>query len=141
YLLKRHAFSYSYAATHTYRGEQNVPAHSLLGIAPVSYGKALALPELGGADESLEKIGELFSNSKLFSGPKATKSTFLENLARYDVVHIYSHANADSTDSEPVVYFYDSGLRVSDLQAMRELLQTKARFLLACKPGIGKQVR
>lgn len=141
YLLKRHAFSYSYAATHTYRGEQNTPAHSLLGIAPVSYGKALALPELGGADASLEKIGSLFSNRKLFSGKKATRSTFLENLARYDIVHIYSHANADSTDSEPVVYFYDSALRVSDLQAMREQLQTKAIFLFACNTGIGKQVR
>ena len=141
YLLKRHAFSYSYAATHTYRGEHNAPAHSLLGIAPVSYGKALALPELGDADKSLKKIGSLVSNRKLFSGTKATKSTFLENLARYDVVHIYSHANADSADSEPVVYLYDSALRVSELHAMREQLQTKAIFLFACNTGIGKQVR
>jgi CHAT domain-containing protein len=142
YLLKRFAFSYSYAATHTYRGEQNnVPAHTLLGIAPVSYGAQLALPKLSGSDASLEKIGSHISNSTLFSGSDATKTTFLRNLPRYDIVHIYSHANADSADSEPVVYFYDSALHVAELQAMREQLQTKAIFLFACNTGVGKQVR
>jgi CHAT domain-containing protein len=111
-----------------------------LGIAPVEYKSYLHQASLIGADKSLLNIEPYFSSASLFTHTKATKRKFLENLSRFDVVHLYSHAQADSTTLQPIMYLNDSILDVSELQTLGQL-QTKLIILLACNTGIGKNVR
>jgi len=139
FLLKRHAFSYIYSAGSLLKEkyDQRPLSSELLGVAPVDYRSYLRLPSLSGADMSLENISAYFSSSSLLIKERATKKEFLSLLPQYTVVHLYSHANADSTEQEPVLYLCDSVLRLSELQALGSL-RTKLVVLSACNTGMGK---
>lgn len=142
FLIKKHAFSYTYSAGFLARAAQSPqPLHSrLLGIAPVTYQPRLALNPLDGADASLKNIGKTFSSADYLLHGDATRKHFLQQLPAYPVVHLYSHASADSLDTEPVLYFADSALRLTELQALGEL-NTRLMVLSACNTGLGKNIR
>jgi CHAT domain-containing protein len=141
FLLNDYAFSYTYSVAYLLKaGKADSAGKNLLGIAPVEYKSYLHQASLIGADKSLLNIEPYFSSASLFTHTKATKRKFLENLSRFDVVHLYSHAQADSTTLQPIMYLNDSILDVSELQTLGQL-QTKLIILLACNTGIGKNVR
>ena len=123
FLLKRHAFSYTYSAGYLLKSDQDKKSnhHSFLGIAPVQYKSYLKQQPLTGADFSLENISVHFSTSNFHIREAATKKEFLKSLPGHSLVHLYSHAEADRTGKEPVLYFQDSVLHVSELQLLGEL--------------------
>lgn len=139
FLLKRHAFSYAYSVNFLMKEkyDQGPLSSDLLGIAPVAYRPYLRLPSLNGADRSLENIGAYFSSSRLLVKEHATKQEFLSELPQYAVVHLYSHAYADSTEQEPVLYLCDSVLHLTELQSLGRL-RTRLVVLSACNTGTGK---
>lgn len=142
FLLRDHAFSYTYSADFLIKNthEQPPAVNSLLGVAPVTYHPSLQQQPLTGADFSLENIEFNFQSAKFLMKESATKKQFLENLPLYSIVHLYSHANADSIGTEPKIYFYDSVLNVSELQTLGSL-PTQLIVLSACNTGIGKNIR
>jgi len=139
FLLKRYAFSYAYSANFLMKEkyDQGFLSSDLLGIAPVVYRPYLRLPSLNGADLSLENIGAYFASARLLVKEHATKQEFLSQLPQYAVVHLYSHANADSTAQEPVLYLCDSVLHLTELQSLGRL-RTRLVVLSACNTGTGK---
>jgi len=48
----------------------------------------------------------------------ATKRAFLNQLPQHPIAHVYSHAEADPLGDEHKIYFSDSILLVSELQAL-----------------------
>ena len=98
------------------------------------------VPSLLGADQSLKNIGANFSSPNFLLEQKATKREFLRELPSYTIVHLYSHARADSTGAEPALYFYDSLLTLSELQTL-DKLQARLIVLTACETGAGKQMK
>lgn len=142
FLLQDHAFSYTYSAGYLLknRHESGTVGPSLLGVAPVNYQPHLQQTALQGADHSLNALQSHFSSSKLFIGEQATKGEFIKNLPGYAIVQLYSHAEADMGEREPTVYFYDSALKVSDLQLLGDL-PTKLVVLSACNTGVGKNIK
>lgn len=142
FLLKDHAISYTYSASFLMKSATGSRSFhgTLLGVAPVDYASSTGLVSLPGADESLHNISSNFSSSVILTGESAAKHAFLEELPAYSVAHVYSHAQADSSEREPVIYFYDSLLNVSELQTLG-LLQTKLMVLSACETGTGKNFR
>lgn len=142
FLVKRYAVSYTYSAAFLARGNQELtaPNHTLLGFAPVAYHPYLQQPPLAGADQSLQTIGSYFPSAKLFTKETATKKQFLHHLPKYLVLQLYTHANADSSGQEPVLYFADSTLHLSELQALGPLY-TSLAVLAACNTGTGRNIR
>ena len=142
FLLKEYAFSYAYSASHVLRNKTKnaLPENSLLAIAPVDYRPELELQTLGGADQSLEKIGSFFTDGVYLTQHSATKKQFLEQLPSFNVIHLYSHATADSLGNEPAIYFYDSALNLSDLGNLPEL-KAQLIVLFACNTGVGKTIK
>ena len=142
FLLNDYAFSYTYSAAYLMKSsqEQEPLENALLGVAPVNYASNLQQNSLDGADFSLKNIKSYFSSATLLIKEAATKKQFLANLPLYTVVHLYSHAVADSTETEPLLYLYDSTLTVNELQMLGNL-RTKMILLSACKTGIGKNVQ
>ncbi len=138
FLLKRHAFSYAYSMGVLLRSRNQVSTtrNSFLGVAPVNYQPYQQLQSLNGADQSLERIKPYFTNTRLLINKGATKQEFLNSLAQYKTVQVYSHANADSGGIQPVLYLYDSVLNLSEIQEL-ENLQTEMIVLSACNTGIG----
>lgn len=142
FLLRDHAFSYAYSASHFLRDRTRKESaeRSLLAIAPVNYATRLQLQDLQGADVSLGKIGASYRDGVYLTGKTATRTEFLRQLPEFDVVHLYSHAKADTLGNEPVIYFYDSALNLSELPNLSGL-PTRLIVLFACNTGIGKSIK
>lgn len=140
FLIKEYAISYAYSASYLMKnGKKNVGSDTWLGVTPVKYSSSLSLFPLPGAEQSLKAIGESFSSADYLVNGNATKEQFLKKLPDYSIVHLYSHANADS-EGGPVLYFSDSAMHTSDLQTLQEL-KTRLIVLTACETGSGQQRR
>ena len=142
FLLHEHAFSYAYSAAHFVRGEKRKESagQSLLAIAPVNYKSHLHLQDLYGADQSLENIRAMYNGGAILTGHAATKHSFLQQIPAATVVHLYSHAKADSLSQEPTIYFYDSALNLTELENLQDL-NTQLIVLFACNTGVGKAIK
>lgn len=143
YFLQDHAVSYTYSARYLYNsikpaGQTN---KELLGVAPVNYAPALKLNPLYGSDASLRAINGFFDKSRNMVGLQASRNEFLDDFSDYKVVQLYTHASDSSTDTsghnEPVIYFADAALYLSDL-IPREKPVTRLIVLSACETARGK---
>jgi CHAT domain-containing protein/tetratricopeptide (TPR) repeat protein len=143
YLLNDYAISYTYSVQFLLKnlGESSFSlGHKFMGMSPVSFNKILNQTELLGSDISLSDIASNFFFGKIFDKNEATKKAFLANAHDYKIVHLYTHAQADSTDQEPMIYFKDSVLKLSELNAL-ERFNTQLLVLSACKTAVGKNAK
>jgi len=141
YLLKQYAITYTYSVGYMMQNRNRTRGKdSWLGVTPIKFASSLNVPSLLGAGQSLKNIGANFSSPSFLLEQKATKREFLRELPSYTIVHLYSHARADSTGAEPALYFYDSLLTLSELQTV-DKLQARLIVLTACETGAGKQMK
>ena len=141
YLLKRYAITYAYSVGYLMQNRNKMTGKdSWLGVTPIKFASSLNVPSLLGADQSLKNIGANFSSPNFLLAQKATKREFLRELPSYTIVHLYSHARADSTGADPALYFYDSLLTLSELQTL-DKLQARLIVLTACETGAGRQMK
>ena len=143
YLLNDYAISYTYSVQFLLKnlGENSFSfSHKFMGMSPVNYIKNLNQTSLSGSDISLSEVASNFVFSKKFSTKEATKNAFLTHAKDYKIVHLYTHAQADSTDQEPMIYFADSVLKLSELNAL-ERFKTQLLVLSACKTAVGKNAK
>lgn len=141
YLLKQYAITYTYSVGYLMQNRNKISGKDTwLGVTPIKFASSLNVPSLLGADQSLKNIGANFSSPNFLLNQKATKREFLRELPSYTIVHLYSHARADSTGTEPALYFYDSLLTLSELQTV-DKLQARLIVLTACETGAGKQMK
>ncbi|GAA4409425.1 hypothetical protein GCM10023187_32680 [Nibrella viscosa] len=138
FLIDSYAFSYVYSASLLLKqkpvavtGDQD-----FLGVAPVTFASSLGQPTLIGSDVALEQARRLFASSTLLTQQAATRQGFRQHAPTTRVVQLLTHADADSSGREPVLYFADSLLHLSELQAEQEF-HTQLLVLSACKTGIG----
>lgn len=140
YFLSRHAVSYTYSARF-FMNEFNTqpPEHNnnFMGMAPVQFPASFALSTLYGSDASLQKIAGNFSNTFNQVSTKASRWNFLQNFSRYSIIQLYTHASGTSIHNEPVIYFADSALYLSDLINDSKPV-TQLVVLSACETGNGK---
>lgn len=137
YLLNEHAVSYTYSAQFLLKHQPSSgfwPQKSFLGVAPVQFSQKLNT--LTGSAESIERIGGAYVWKNELVYGKATKNAFLSRASGYRIVQVYTHAFADSTQTEPHIYFADSALKVSDLG--NTSFKINLLVLSACKTGVGK---
>lgn len=140
YLLKDYALSYTYSVQFLLKNVSNESfswTKKFFGMAPVTYQKGLNQTELTDSDKSLTKVADYFSFGKTFVKQAANKQTFFENAHNYQIVHLYTHAQADDSDQEPMVYFADSVLKLSELGALNRY-KTQLLVLSACKTAVGR---
>lgn len=143
YLLNDYAISYTYSVQFLLKnlGKKSFSfSHKFMGMSPVNYGKNLNQTSLSGSDISLSEVASNFVFGKKFSAKEATKNAFLTHAKDYKIVHLYTHAQADSTDQEPMIYFADSVLKLSELNAL-ERFKTQLLVLSACKTAVGKNAK
>ncbi|AXY73469.1 CHAT domain-containing protein [Paraflavitalea soli] len=139
YLLKEHAISYTYSARYLlndFTSIANKKAKSFMGFAPVQYA-GTQLPDLNESDHSLEALTSYFSGADNFIGPDASRNNFLRHFADYRIIQLYTHAMDNRDKGEPVIYFADSSLYLSDLVSDKKPA-TSLVVLSACETGTGK---
>jgi len=138
FLLYDYTFSYVYSARYLMKPFSNPTAvGNFLGFAPVSFANYLDVPPLKNAADALHASAAFYKNDKLFTGQNATRSNFFNYASSYSVVSIFSHARADTTENEPVLFMQDSVIHLSELQRLSNPA-AKLVLLSACQTNIGK---
>ncbi len=138
YFLEDHAASYTYSARYllnNFRTDSAIHANAFMGIAPVQYTNGL--PSLSGSDQSIQRIQDYFSNASSFTGSKAKKNNFLNEFYKYRIIQLYTHATDSGSNGEPMIYFADSPLNLSDLLPEKKPA-TDLIVLSACQTASGK---
>jgi CHAT domain-containing protein len=110
-------------------------SYTFLGIAPVQYNSGL--PALSGSDQSLLRMRSYFSSATNLAGPEASKNNFLKDYYKYKIIQLYTHATDSGYNGEPMIYFSDSVLSLSDL-FYENKPSTSLIVLSACETAGGK---
>jgi CHAT domain-containing protein len=138
YFLEDHAVSYTYSARYllnNFAVDPTVNSNTFMGFAPVQY--ASALPELSGSDQSLQRMQNYFGKATNFIRKAASKNNFLNEYYKYRIVQLYTHATDSGSTGEPMIYFSDSVLSLSDL-FYEGKPSTSLVVLSACETANGK---
>ena len=140
YFVADHPVSYTYSfryLTYSGIGRADATGNGLLGVAPVRFDSSLNLASLVGSDGSLNRIASGFPHVTSLLSQHATRNNFLREFYRYPLIQLYTHA-ADSGGgrNEPVIYFADSALYLSELIPESKPL-TQLIVLSACETGSG----
>ena len=140
YFLDDHPVCYTYSAryfldTAIYNAAST--GKEFMGIAPVQYASYLHLPDLPGSNGSLDKIASWFGSPDKFTADKASKASFLENYSNYRLIQLYTHAVGNNPGKEPLIYFSDSALALSELIPEKKPL-TRIIVLSACETANGE---
>ena len=140
YLVELAPVSYTYSAQYLNDRQHDLPQKTspFFGMAPVRYHEQLNLTTLPESDASLNKIAAMFRDPELLTADRAVRSAFLDKYFKYEVVQLYTHATeTDQHYGEPVIYFSDSALRLSELVPVAKPA-TRIIILSACETGRGK---
>jgi CHAT domain-containing protein len=140
YFLQDHAISYTYSARYLmndFSKNENKSDGSFLGIAPIHYTYASSLDPLVGSDISLNLLESYFNKTNSLVEGKASKNNFLQQFSNYSIIQLYTHASDSSDRKEPVIYFSDSSLYLSEL-IQENKPSTQLVVLSACNTGNGK---
>jgi CHAT domain-containing protein/tetratricopeptide (TPR) repeat protein len=143
YLLQNYAISYTYSVQFLLKnlGEKSFSiGDRFMGMSPVDFSRNLNQTSLTGSDISLKNVDENFYFGKTFYQKEATKKAFADNAGKYQIVHLYTHAQADSTDQEPMIYFADSVLKLSEISDLQRF-KTQLLVLSACKTAVGRNAK
>ena len=146
--MNSYAFSYAYSLNQLVKEPTDSGSKPglfrqsglFMGIAPVTFSARLGQVPLAGSAEVLDRIGNQFSSPVLLTGSAATRKAFGQQAGQYRIIQLFTHADADSTDREPTLFFAESTLRLSELTATGQL-HAELVGLSACKTGIGANQR
>jgi len=137
YFLEDHAVSYTYSARYllnTFNASSSAYHETFMGIAPLKFA---GLPDLKGSDQSLNKVESYFNNATSYIGNNASRNNFLNEFYKYRIIQLYTHATDSGSAGEPMIYFSDSALNLSDLLPEKKPA-TALIVLSACQTASGK---
>lgn len=138
FLINNYSFGYVYSARLLMQQFKNSTAKgSFIGFAPVAFSNSLRLPSLQYADNALQECAGFYKNVLLFTHENATRNNFFTNASRYSIINIFSHASADTSGKEPVLFMWDSVIHLSELQLLNNPA-TQLVLLSACETNVGK---
>lgn len=137
FLVNYNAFSYTYSVNLLLKDRApGSPTDSFLGIAPVQFSEPLVQSRLQGSDQTVERIGERFSSPTILTHQAASRATFMALAPSHRVIQLFTHADANNQEQEPLLFFADSTLKLSEL-IDKDIFQSELLVLSACKTGIG----
>ena len=136
YLLTKVATSYTYSVKYLTNKFSSVINSNILGFAPVAFSRH-NLPTLYGSSFSLTAINNYFVTGKNYIQETATKNNFLQSFPNYSIIQLYTHAAVTDGNSDPIIYFSDSSLLLSELLTDRKP-STQLVVLSACETAEGK---
>ena len=142
YLVHDFAVTYVYSArylTNSFAREDIDESKKIIGFAPVAF-SGTDLVGLPGSDISLKKITSYFNGSVCLLNHEASKSNFLQRFHSYQLIQLYTHATDSGYNGEPVIWFADSTLALSDLISEHRPA-TRLIVLSACETANGKLYR
>jgi CHAT domain-containing protein len=141
YFQSSHAVSYTYSVRYLMsdmRKSASMGSNDFMGVAPVQYQtSSISLSALTGSELSLNQISSHFKKEFNLIGSRASKNNFIQHFSNYRIIQIYTHSSDTSDRGEPVMYFADSALYLSEL-IPQNIPVTQLIVLSACETGLGR---
>jgi len=140
YFLNDHVISYTYSVRYLlndFKTDSTITVGNFLGLAPVHYPDSLRLSPLLRSNVSLEKISFSFPQARTLLESNASRNNFMKLFDGFRIIQLYTHAADSSSSGEPVIYFCDSALYLSELIPEKKPA-TRLIVLSACETGNGK---
>ena len=85
----------------------------------------------------MEKISSYFPQARTLIESYASRNNFMKLFDGYRIIQLYTHSADSSSSGEPVIYFSDSALYLSELIPEKKPA-TRLIVLSACETGNGK---
>jgi CHAT domain-containing protein len=139
YLLLQKQISYGYSASTLIKQTENNTTNSAGNIscyAPVFAGKERGYATLQFSEEEMAAIKKQRPSGKYYLKQDASVGNFKKNIATSSIIHIASHAHADTSGTLPAIEFFDSTLYINEIYSMH--MAPRLVVLSACETGIGK---
>ncbi len=135
YLVQNTEISYlqSFSVFEQIIQKKNIAKNKILGIAPTQF-LIGNLPELTTSEKSIKKIKQ-YKSSKILTKERGTKSNFLKNSNKYEIIHLNTHAGLDSLTNEPWIAFRDKKLTLNEMFGIEN--NANLVILDACKTSDG----
>jgi CHAT domain-containing protein len=91
-------------------------------------------PDLPGVDEEVEEVRRMLGNARVFSGPDATRRSFLDLADGATLIHFAGHGIfRESNPAFSSLVFHDGPVHFIDLEDLR--LEADVVVLSACRSG------
>lgn len=147
YLIQKYAIQYQYSTSLLKKDDFDFSNHLTLSFAPFVHksfsDSSLRFESLPNSSSEINRL-----NGKSFTDSSATKNNFLHNFSQYRVLHLATHAVANSKNEElSFISFYPSSKKTSDFLLYSkeisnlQLNETNLVILSACETGAGNLVR
>lgn len=139
YLLHQKQISYGYSVATLLKQSDNQSTASSKGLiffAPVFVNKERGKTPLLHTIEESDAIKNENSSGKFYLKERATIGEFKKSAAGAGIIHVASHASADTVGGlPPLIDFYDSSLYLNEIYTLD--INPRLVILSACETGIG----
>jgi CHAT domain-containing protein len=138
FLIRDYSFSYVYSARYLLNPYASIAGKGdFLGVAPIHFMAYGGVPDLDGSEEALKNCAAPYGRRKLLLDGDASRKHFIDEVVHYNTSTILTHARADSSDDEPLLFMNDSVIHLSELQLL-DKPAAKLIVLSACETNVGR---
>lgn len=139
YLVREQQVSVEYSAAIMLKQMSRKPLSGgpMICFAPVfSNGERGNAPLLNSMQEA-QQVKTVYPGGRYYLQREATAAQFRQQVQQAGIIHIATHASADTTGGrQPVIEFIDSSLYLTDIYALH--INPELVVLSACQTGIGR---
>ncbi len=137
YLLQKQQISYGYSvSTMLQQNSIDNASKNMVAFAPAFAQNLQGKTTLQYSLQEINAIKKQYNNGKYFTKNEATLASFMANSNNTGIIHIATHANADTTaNMESCIMFYDSSLYLNQVYNMH--FRANLIVLSACQTNIG----
>ena len=109
--------------------------NKILAFAPVDF-KDNSLRSLKRSEKAMQQIASIYATD-LFLGEKARKETFVNEIKKYAIIHLNTHAGTDKIENKPWISFREKKVSLIELLSLSN--NAELVILDACNGASGKQ--